>query len=203
MITIPVWAMIATLVVILAIIVGLWASGMATRLNRLHIRTDSARVSLEGALHSRSAVIAALQPDLSQEVAQVNRVALRATDMGARSEAENELLSELKPEVWNAASFVEASSKVDLAARFYNDAVSDTLSVRTRPLVRVLRLAGRAPLPEYYEALLSSPAPVQGDAQRGEGQPGYAQPSDAQRGEGQPGYVQDSAGEADSVEGQM
>ena len=60
MITIPVWAMIATLVVILAIIVGLWASGMATRLNRLHIRTDSARVSLEGALHSRSAVIAAL-----------------------------------------------------------------------------------------------------------------------------------------------
>ena len=133
----------------------------------------------------------------------MNRVALRATDMGARSEAENELLSELKPEVWNAASFVEASSKVDLAARFYNDAVSDTLSVRTRPLVRVLRLAGRAPLPEYYEALLSSPAPVQGDAQRGEGQPGYAQPSDAQRGEGQPGYVQDSAGEADSVEGQM
>ena len=64
MITIPVWGFIVALVLILAIIAGVWASGMASRLNRLHIRTDSARVSLEGALHSRSSVISALQPEL-------------------------------------------------------------------------------------------------------------------------------------------
>lgn len=159
MITIPVWVFIVAVVLILAIVAGVWASGMAGRLNRLHIRTDSARVSLEGALRARSSVIAALQPELGQDVSHVNRVALRATDMGARSEAENELLSELNGKVWSNPSFLESSAKVDLAARFYNDAVSDTLSVRSRPLVRALRLAGRAPLPEYYEALLSSPAP--------------------------------------------
>ncbi|WP_408925657.1 hypothetical protein ACKFRT_02720 [Corynebacterium sp. YSMAA1_1_F7] len=167
MITIPVWGFIVALVLILAIIAGVWASDMASRLNRLHIRTDSARVSLEGALHSRSSVISALQPELGQDVAKVNRVALRATDMGARSGAENELLSELNPEVWSNSSFLEASAKVDLAARFYNDAVSDTLGVRSRPLVRALRLAGRAPLPEYYEALLASPAPTQKPAANG------------------------------------
>ena len=167
MITLPVWVFIASLVLILVVCIAIWASGMASRLNRLHIRTDSARVSLEGALHSRSSVIAALQPELGQEVAKVNRVALRATDMGARSEVENELLGVLKQEVWSNPSFLEASAKVDLAARFYNDAVSDTLSVRTRPLVRGLRLAGRAPLPEYYEAVLSSPAPSQGSSSQG------------------------------------
>lgn len=167
MITIPVWGFIVAVVLILAIVAGVWASGLASRLNRLHIRTDSARVSLEGALHSRSSVVATLQPELGQDVAHVNRVALRATDMGARSEAENELLSELDSQVWTNPNFLEASAKVDLAARFYNDAVSDTLSVRSRPLVRVLRLAGRAPLPEYYEALLSSPAPSEDSADNG------------------------------------
>ena len=38
----------------------------------------------------------------------------------------------------------------DLAVRFYNNAVADTRRLRLRPLIRVLRLAGTAPLPEFY-----------------------------------------------------
>ena len=54
---IPGWLLVVVLLVALAVIVGMWLSGMASRLNRLHIRTDSARLNLEGALQGRAAVI--------------------------------------------------------------------------------------------------------------------------------------------------
>ena len=39
----------------------------------------------------------------------------------------------------------------ELAHRFYNDAVTTTRALRTRPLVRFFRLGGTAPLPNYFE----------------------------------------------------
>ena len=153
MITLPVWVVTLLILAVVLVVAAVWASAFASRLNRLHVRTDAARISLEGALRARSAVISTLQPELSQQVAHVNRVALRATDMGARSGAENELLSQLDSDIFSQAAFVDASTRVELAARFYNDAVADTLAVRARPVARVLHLAGRAPLPEYYESM--------------------------------------------------
>ena len=38
-----------------------------------------------------------------------------------------------------------------LARRVHNDAVRDTLALRSRRLVRWFRLAGTAPAPEYFE----------------------------------------------------
>ena len=38
-----------------------------------------------------------------------------------------------------------------LARRFHNDAVRDTLALRERPAVRLLRLGGTAALPTYFE----------------------------------------------------
>ena len=38
-----------------------------------------------------------------------------------------------------------------LARRFHNDAVRDTLALRERRPVRLLRLGGTAPLPTYFE----------------------------------------------------
>lgn len=37
----------------------------------------------------------------------------------------------------------------DTARRFYDQAVADTRAVRLKPLVRILRLAGTAPMPEF------------------------------------------------------
>ena len=45
----------------------------------------------------------------------------------------------------------EVTDRVSMARRFYNDAVRDTRALRERSLVRVLRLAGRAPMPDYVE----------------------------------------------------
>lgn len=150
---IPGWLLVAVVAVAVVVMVGIWLSGLASRLNRLHIRTDSARVNLEGALQARAAVIGVLRPDLLPAVSRAGGLALRAEDMGARSDAENVLLQELDREDIASPSFVAASTKVDLAARFYNDAVGDTLGLRSRPVVRVFRLAGSAPLPAYYEAM--------------------------------------------------
>lgn len=152
MISLPTWVFVLVLLAVIMVLIGLWASAIANRLNRLHIRTDSARIKLEGALQARSAAIVAVDPKLNEMAADVGRVPLRATDMGAHSDVENHLLAQLGPEVLQNPGFIQAAARVDLAARFYNDAVADTREVRRRLAVRAFRLAGFAPLPEYYEA---------------------------------------------------
>jgi 8-oxo-dGTP pyrophosphatase MutT (NUDIX family) len=49
------------------------------------------------------------------------------------------------------AELADAEARVLLARRFHNDAVRDTLTLRERPAVRMLRLGGTAPLPSYFE----------------------------------------------------
>nr|WP_308207900.1 hypothetical protein [Actinomadura madurae] len=44
-----------------------------------------------------------------------------------------------------------AAAKVAYARRFYNDAVSQARIARRKPLIRILPLAGRAPLPDFFE----------------------------------------------------
>jgi hypothetical protein len=57
------------------------------------------------------------------------------------TEGADELLTELEG----------AAHQVFLARKFYNDAVAATRAARRPPLVRLLRLAGGAPLPEFFE----------------------------------------------------
>ena len=49
------------------------------------------------------------------------------------------------------AELADAEARVLLARRFHNDAVRDTLALRERPAVRILRLGGTAALPTYFE----------------------------------------------------
>ena len=44
-----------------------------------------------------------------------------------------------------------ASRRVQLARRFYNDAVRDTRSLRGRRMPRLLHLAGRRELPQFFD----------------------------------------------------
>ncbi len=74
-----------------------------------------------------------------------------------RESAENELSAELAlvdptslplPLV---AELADVEARVLLARRFHNDAVRDTLSLRERPMVRLLHLGGTAAMPTYFE----------------------------------------------------
>ena len=164
--------MIPTIVVVVAVaFLGVYVSWRAGRLDRLHSRLDAARASLDVALVRRSSVAlelassGLLDPATSlllasaahearshssgQELPESDLTrALRAVfgQPGFRAslaglDGADELLTELEG----------AAHQVFLARKFYNDAVAATRSGRRRPLARLLRLAGGAPLPEFFE----------------------------------------------------
>ena len=72
----------------------------------------------------------------------------------ARAEAERGISQEINNLVQVPPAIVDAEARLQLAHRFYNDAVSDTRSLRVRPVVRLFRLGGTARLPEYFELVL-------------------------------------------------
>ena len=45
----------------------------------------------------------------------------------------------------------EAGARVLIARRFYNDAVRDTRALRGRRMPRLLRLAGRRDMPQFFD----------------------------------------------------
>jgi hypothetical protein len=161
----------AIVVVAAVAIIGVYVSWRAGRLDRLHARLEAARAALDAALVRRSSVALELassglldpatslllagaahdarsaQSDQELPESDLTR-ALRAVfgqpgfraSLG-RKEGAEELLTELE----------SAAHQVFLARKFYNDAVAATRAARRRPLARLLRLAGGAPLPEFFE----------------------------------------------------
>ena len=67
------------------------------------------------------------------------------------------------------AELADAEARVLLARRFHNDAVRDTLALRERPAVRMLRLGGTAALPTYFE--IAERAERRASDEVGRGQP--------------------------------
>jgi hypothetical protein len=126
----------------------------ATRLDRLHVRTDAAWAALDAALYQRALAVSALNGSVALCGAALAAVHAQPS---AREELENELgrvLSALNRgglAPAGAGRLSDAEKRVVIARRVYNDAVRDTLALRSHRMVRWLRLAGTAPLPRYFE----------------------------------------------------
>ncbi len=143
---------IVAVVVALVVAVALWAYFTAQRLNRLHIRVDASLAALQSALERRGAVIAVLCPQLQAQASRAERLALSEGRFAERSAAEKELTQAAAGLLAEpSAHLVEAETRVELAHRFYNEAVADTRALRLRPAVKALRLGGTARLPEFFE----------------------------------------------------
>jgi len=162
-----------TVVVIItaAILLGVYVSWRAGRLDRLHARVETARAALDAALVRRSSValeLAAsglLDPATSMLVAGAahDARAAGAPDELAESDLTRALRAALGQPGFRAAvaergrgdellaELETAAHQVFLARRFYNDAVAVTRAARRRRLVRLLRLAGGAPVPDFFE----------------------------------------------------
>jgi hypothetical protein len=151
------------LVVVLATLLAAQVTWTAARVDRLHTRVDAARAALDAQLVRRAAAAQALvdrHPDLlgagpARRLGTAARAALDAED-GVRESAENDLsraLRALPPDLDPALlrDLTDASTRVVLARRFYNDAVRDTRSLRGRWIPRAFRLAGRRPMPTFFE----------------------------------------------------
>src|SRR5882757_11189374 len=156
------------LLVVALLLVGLWAFQTANRLDRLHVRYDLSWQALDGLLARRAVVARAVAVDAYGGGPDGKRLAARAdaaerAPRTAREAAENELSAALalvdpaSLPVALVAELADAEARVLLARRFHNDAVRDTLALRERPAVRILRLGGTAALPTYFEIAETSP----------------------------------------------
>jgi hypothetical protein len=136
-------------------LIGVYVSWRATRLDRLHVRVETARAALDAALVRRAA-------------AALELAAARTADADNREFAESDLSRALRAvadqpdfagtiagEGGDGTDVLEelssSAAKVAYARRFYNDAVAQARAARRKPLIRVLPLAGRAPLPDFFE----------------------------------------------------
>lgn len=154
---------LGVLVALVVLVAALAAIRAATRLDRLHVRTDAAWSALDRALLRRAVVVRTLvaagglpEPTNGGLAAAAGRAMAADPD---REIAENELgrmLGALDRDGLDATLAVEladAEARVLIARRVYNDAVRDTHALRTRRAVRWLRLAGTAPWPRYFEII--------------------------------------------------
>jgi hypothetical protein len=164
-------AVVILIVVGVLAMLGVYISWRAGRLDRLHARVDAARFALDAALVRRSSIAlelassGLLDPATSVLLAGAAHDARSARD--GREMPESDLTRALRavfsqPEFRTLLSGREgaeemlaelesASHQVFLARRFYNDAVAATVAARRRWLAVVLRLAGSAPKPEFFE----------------------------------------------------
>lgn len=159
------------LIVAFAVLIGVYVSWRAGRLDRLHARVETARAALDAALVRRSSVALELAACGLLDPATSLLLAGAAHDARAAGEptelAESDLTRALRA-VFGQPGFrasltdrgsadellaeLEAAAHgVYLARKFYNDVVAATRAARRRWLVRVLGLAGGAALPDFFE----------------------------------------------------
>jgi hypothetical protein len=154
--------------VVLALLAA-YATWTAGRLDRLHARIDAAAAALDAQLRRRAATVVAfargaeLPPAVVADLTLAAETAADAAGLGHDREAlENSVSRALQAAVQSAPvafdpsapgvpELVDDVTRATFARRFHNDAVRDALVVRERRVVRWLHLAGRAPLPAYFE----------------------------------------------------
>ncbi len=144
----------------------------AHRVERVHVRAQSAGRALDQHLLRRAAAAAVVaeQSDAAELYAAA-RLALDASP-DEREAAENDLTRQLQAVPLAGTdmatrALVVTSRRVVLARQVHTDLVRDALTARRRPLVRLLRMARRYPKPRYFDIVepalpevRPAPAPV-------------------------------------------
>jgi hypothetical protein len=151
------------------LLLGLWyLTFSATRLDRLHHRVETSWANLDVLLQKRAAIALEIaHSDLADPASSMLLTGAayqaRDADIKNRSMAESGLsgalgllISDGLPHatVSEQALLQELSAltaKIRVAISIHTDAVSSTVMVRRKFVVRTFRLAGTAPLPVTYE----------------------------------------------------
>jgi hypothetical protein len=145
----------------------------AHRVERVHVRAQSAERALDAHLVRRAAAAAVVAEQSDNvELYAAARLALDA-DPDERESAENDLTRQLQsvPLTGTDAAtgtLIATSRRVMLARQVHTDLVRDALTSRERLLVRALRMARRYPRPQYFdieEPVLAVVVPVPTTAQ--------------------------------------
>jgi hypothetical protein len=158
--------------VVVVALLGLYVRGLVGRLDRLHLRVEASNEALEVQLLRRASLVNQLADSGWLDPASSLLLADAATevqdcDPEDRGVAESALSRTLRTvfeqpglvasieDIAGGGDFLHrlasSSERVLLARRFANEAARSTLEVRRRTIVRILRLAGHAALPEMFE----------------------------------------------------
>lgn len=152
--------------VCVAVLLTMWVTFTLTRLDRLHARVDAAQAALDAQLVRRAAALLHVAESADSGVAEQRRgyyetvasaaLNVEATERHGVENAVGRALTELAastPAVREdaAAELREAAARVLIARRFYNDAVRDTRTLRARRMPRILHLAGRRAMPQFFD----------------------------------------------------
>lgn len=155
------------IVVVLALMIGWYLSFSASRLDRLHHRVETSWATLDALLQKRAALAHEIVSESSLDPATaylISNAAAMARDANIveRSAAES-VLSQSLNLVQGAAidhslelptdllvELSDLTTKVKIATNIHLESVNATRNVRSKPLIRLFRLAGKAPLPVRY-----------------------------------------------------
>jgi len=142
-------------VVAVVALLGFYLTFTAKRVDRLHARAASAGRALDAQL-----VRAATSAVLAEEHGEPDLYAAARAALDARAEdreaAENDLTRMLRRQELDSlqasdVAVIAASRRVALARQVHTDFVRDALAVRSRPLVRALRMSRRHDTPAYFD----------------------------------------------------
>jgi hypothetical protein len=152
---------------LLIVLIGWYLSFSASRLDRLHHRVETSWATLDSLLQKRAALAQEIVAESNLDPATAYLISTSATaardaNILERSAAES-VLSEALKLVQNSAlnnslelpsellvELSDLTSKVKLAINIHLEAVNATRNVRSQLIIRLFRLAGKAPLPVRY-----------------------------------------------------
>lgn len=153
--------------VLVIVLIGWYLTFSASRLDRLHHRVETSWATLDSLLQKRAALAheIVIESNLDPATAYLissSASAARNANQVERSAAET-VLSQSLNLVQNAAfdnslelpsellvELSDITSKVKLAINIHLESVNATKNVRSKPLIRLFRLAGKAPIPIRY-----------------------------------------------------
>ncbi|MFM8628218.1 MAG: hypothetical protein ACKOCP_05475 [Candidatus Nanopelagicus sp.] len=155
------------LILLFVVLIGWYLSFSASRLDRLHHRVETSWATLDSLLQQRAALAHDIVSESNLDPATAYLISssaatARNANIVERSAAESVLSDSLKL-VQGAAidhslelpgdllvELSDITSKVKIAINIHLEAVNATRNVRAKPLIRLFRLAGKAPLPVRY-----------------------------------------------------
>lgn len=153
--------------VLVIVLIAWYLTFSASRLDRLHHRVETSWATLDSLLQKRAALAheIVIESNLDPATAYLissSASAARNANQVERSAAET-VLSQSLNLVQNAAfdnslelpsellvELSDITSKVKLAINIHLESVNATKNVRSKPLIRLFRLAGKAPIPIRY-----------------------------------------------------
>jgi hypothetical protein len=148
------WWVLGALAV--AAVLSAYLAWTSHRVERVHVRAQSAGRSLDAHLVRRAAAAAVVAEETDfAELYAAARLALDA-EQDEREAAENDLTRRLQSARLTGTdaatrTLMATSRRVVLARQVHTDLVRDALTARRRPLVRLLRMARQYERPRYFD----------------------------------------------------